>query len=371
VFENVIIPVVKRTILIFLTVVFVFLFLTNFVVYEALLLALGVGSSLLAVAVLGILSVSFIVSILVGMRHYNYLTRAYYTIAMIWMGFLGYFFIVSVLYIPEFAYIGDASKLTAFILFGLSILVGIYGIFHARKLITKEITTELPNTPAEWKGRKAVLICDLHIGQINGKNFVEKVVGKLKAISPDIIFIGGDLFDGSSATKILDSVMPFREINSPLGIFFVTGNHETYGNSDLFLKVVSEANIRTLRDEKVVIDGLQIIGVDYKSTAKEDAFKKVLADMHIDRNMPSILLKHEPRHIEIAEKAGISMHMSGHTHRAQQWPFEYFARLAYGRFTYGLNRFGNMQTYTSSGVGTWGPPLRVGTDSEIVIFNFK
>lgn len=361
----------KKTIFIFLTVVFIFLFLTNFVVYEALLLALDINNSLLIVGILGILSTSFIVSILIGMRHYNYLTRVYYTITMIWMGFLGYFFIVSVLYVPEFAYIGDASRLTALILFSLSILVGVYGIFHARKLIIKEITTELPNTPLVWKGRRAVLICDLHIGQINGKNFVEKVIGKLKDISPDIIFIGGDLFDGSSATKILDCVIPFRELASPLGIFFVTGNHETYGNSDLFLKVVSEANIRTLRDDKVVIDGVQIIGVDYKSTVKEEAFKRVLNGMEIDRNMPSILLKHEPRHMDIAEKAGISMHMSGHTHRAQQWPFEYFARLAYGRFTYGLNRLGNMQIYTTSGVGTWGPPLRVGTDSEIVIFNFK
>jgi hypothetical protein len=190
----------------------------------------------------------------------------------------------------------------------------------------------------------------------------------LKQISPDILFIGGDLFDGPSSEETLDNVLLFRNLAVPIGMHFVTGNHESYGKSELFLKKISEAGIRILNNEKVIIDGLQIIGVDFASTAKKEDFKKVLADLQIDRNMPSILLKHEPRYIDIAEQAGIAFQISGHTHKGQQWPLEYFKRIIYGRFIYGLNRLRNIQVYTSSGTGTWGPPMRVGTDCEIVVF---
>jgi predicted MPP superfamily phosphohydrolase len=361
-----------KTYIAFFATILVFLYLANFVVYQAVLIVFSINeNSFITIVILGFFSLSFIASILLGRKRYNFFTRVYSIISMVWMGFFAYFLIASFIYIIEFAYIGDSSRHFALILFGLTTLVGIYGLFHAKKLIIKEVIVGLPNLSEVWKGRKVVLICDLHIGQINGKNFVESVVEKLKQISPDIVLIGGDLFDGSSAQGVLNCIVPFSSLSIPLGIYFVTGNHEVYGNSDLLLEAVKKAGIKTLHDEKVVIDGLQIVGVDYKTTTKELDFKNVLINIQIERNIPSILLKHEPSHIGVAEQAGISMQMSGHTHKAQQWPLEYFAKMAYGRFENGLNQLGKTQVYTTSGVGTWGPPLRVGTDSEIVVFTFK
>ena len=100
-------------------------------------------------------------------------------------------------------------------------------------------------------------------------------------------------------------------------------------------------------------------------------FKNVLGGLSFDPRRPSVLLKHEPKDIHIAEEAGISFQISGHTHKAQIWPFNYVTSIIYKRFAYGLQKFKKMQVYTSSGIGTWGPPMRLGSDSEIVIFSFE
>jgi uncharacterized protein len=91
----------------------------------------------------------------------------------------------------------------------------------------------------------------------------------------------------------------------------------------------------------------------------------------LDRNRASILLTHAPDHPDIAEAAGFSLQLSGHTHLGQYIPFTWMVRRIYGRFAYGLSRIGQMQVFTSSGAGTWGPPLRLGSNSEIVILRFE
>jgi predicted MPP superfamily phosphohydrolase len=82
------------------------------------------------------------------------------------------------------------------------------------------------------------------------------------------------------------------------------------------------------------------------------------------------LLSQSPRALSIAEDAGISLQLSGHTHRGQIFPFTWFTKRIFGDYTYGLKRFGELMVYTSSGAGTWGPPLRVGTQPEIVLIQF-
>ncbi len=196
------------------------------------------------------------------------------------------------------------------------------------------------------------------------------MVRKIQNISPDIVFIGGDIFDGSKSPEILKFTSPLRELSAPLGIYSITGNHEEFGDSSDFVAAVKMANIHILRNEMINIGELQIIGVDYRNASNKERFQKILSDLQIDKNKASILLKHEPKDIDVAQKEGVSLQISGHTHGAQQWPFGYLAKLIYGQFAYGLNRIGDTQVYTSSGMGTWGPPIRVGTDSEIVVFTF-
>jgi predicted MPP superfamily phosphohydrolase len=207
----------------------------------------------------------------------------------------------------------------------------------------------------------------VHIGQIHNISYLQKVISKIAEQKPDIILIGGDLFDGS--IPAIKNIVPALR-KAPLGVYYVTGNHEEFGSNEKFVAAVKDAGIQVLDDKLTEIDGLQLLGVSYSSADETEKFKKLLVAFPIDKNKPSILIKHEPRDIDIAEEAGISLQLSGHTHHAQIWPFRFLPKRIYKGFDYGLKNSGKTQVYTSSGVGTWGPPMRVGTDSEIVIISF-
>ena len=249
-------------------------------------------------------------------------------------------------------------------------MISVYGIFHAKNISVVEIQVPMRHLPLKWKNRKAIWISDLHLGQIHSASFTRKIVKKINTLSYDIIFIGGDLYDGTSAPDIHELIAPLKELSAPQGIYFITGNHEEFGDSGKFISAVKSIGIEILQDRMINVDGLQLIGVDYLTASNRDQFKKILSGLPIDTNKFSILLKHEPKDLDVALDAGISLQISGHTHRAQLWPLGYLANFIYKGFAYGLKTLGDMQIYTSSGVGTWGPPMRVGTNSEIVVFDF-
>jgi predicted MPP superfamily phosphohydrolase len=361
------------TISFFLLLVSGIFYAGNLAVYEVAAHAFGITDQLplfILGSSLGFLSASFIVATILGSRFYNRFTRVYYLLSAIWIGVFTYLFLASVIY-GLLALLLRNSAGVAESLIVVVLAMSTYGVIHARKLIITRIEVSLPNLPPSWRGRTAVWISDVHLGQLHGLPFAQAIVAKVSSLSPDIIFIGGDLYDGTGAPDIPELTSPLKEWSAPLGTYFITGNHEEYGNREEFLAAVASAGMRILDDEMIVIDGLQLIGVDYQRAAKADQFATILARLSIDPHKPSLLLKHEPKDLPIAHAAGISFQISGHTHQGQLWPFNYLAELTHKGYAYGLKHYKDMQIYVSSGTGTWGPPMRVGTDSEIVLCTFK
>ncbi len=324
-----------------------------------------VDYKLLLSILLAVFSGGFIIMLLVERYFTNMLVRFLYLTTAIWMGIFVYFFISSIIYVTANSFFNIPS-IIGILLFLIAIGVSIYGIIHGRKIVVKNIEISLPGLPPEWKGRTIVYMSDLHLGPINGAKFAERITQVSNSLSPDIVFIGGDLYDGSHRPDPYIIAKPLEKLSSKLGTFFVTGNHEEFGDPSIFLLAIQKLGIKVLYDRKVEIDGLQIIGVDYLNASNKKRFKSILENMKIDRNKSSILLKHEPKDLKIAEEAGISLQISGHTHNGQQWPFNYVTKLMYKGFSYGLKHHGSMLVYVSSGIGGWGPPLRVGSDYEIV-----
>jgi predicted MPP superfamily phosphohydrolase len=158
---------------------------------------------------------------------------------------------------------------------------------------------------------------------------------------------------------------------APQGVYFVAGNHEEFGDDSKFVHAIAAAGVRVLSNEKVELDGLQIIGVPYRNATQKRHLASALDEVCLDRDRASILLTHAPDHPEIAEAAGISLQLSGHTHLGQFLPWSWMARRVYRQFVYGLSQIGKMQVFTSSGAGTWGPPLRLGSNPEIVMLEFQ
>jgi predicted MPP superfamily phosphohydrolase len=197
------------------------------------------------------------------------------------------------------------------------------------------------------------------------------MIAKILDEKPHAIFIAGDLYDGT-AIDAARAAEPLSQLTAvPHGVYFVAGNHEQFRDDTKYLNAVSAAGVRVLNNEKVEIDGLQIAGVPYRHAWQPKVFASVLNALRPDHNRASILLTHAPDHPEIAEAAGFSLQLSGHTHLGQFFPWSWIARRIYRQFVYGLSRIGKMQVFTSSGAGTWGPPLRLGSNPEIVVLQFE
>jgi hypothetical protein len=254
--------------------------------------------------------------------------------------------------------------------FGAAALISAWGVANANWVRVKRISVTLENLPAAWRGRTAVLASDLHLGHVHHRGFAARIVRKISSLRPDIVFLAGDLFDGTQIDA-REVAAPFRYLRSRFGAFFVTGNHELFRGESHFIDAIRTTGIRVLQNEKADLEGLQLVGVPYHHATHAEHFRSVLAKLAIDPDRASILLTHAPDRPAIAEEAGIGLQLSGHTHLGQFFPFNWITRRIYRQFTYGLARLGDTQFYVSSGAGTWGPPLRVGSQAEIVRIRFE
>jgi predicted MPP superfamily phosphohydrolase len=323
----------------------------------------------------GLLAVAFIPTTILRFRSAHPALKIIYAFSASWLGALNFAFFASVAcWITQGAAWLAGWALPRFqlagILFGLAFVATAYGLINARRIRIKRITVRLPHLPEAWHGRTAALVTDLHLGPLSGTKFLRRVIARLHSLKPEAVFISGDMFDGP--THGLDRlVTPWREYTSPLGIFYVTGNHDEFAERSLYLDPVKRVGIHVLDNAMVSIDGLQLLGVHDSEAGDPSELRSILRGARIDRQFPAILLAHRPVNLSIAEAEGISLQLSGHTHRGQMWPWNLLVSRIYGPFAYGLSRQGKLQVYTSSGVGTWGPPLRLGTQSEIVLLRFE
>ncbi len=321
------------------------------------------------------LILTFVGTTILGFRYSNFGLRLAYRISAVWLGVLSFsFFAACAVWILSAAAalfpFHYEAKVAADVLFGLAILASIYAILNANWLRVTRITVNLPNLPAAWHGRTVALVTDLHLGNVRGARFARRVVAKLQHLQPHAVFISGDLFDGIKAN--LDALAePWKQLSAPAGIYYVTGNHEEFTDRAKFITAVQRAGVRVLNNEKVDVQGLQIIGVHDGDMDDPPRFRALLRQAELDRSRASILLGHQPSSLAVSEEEGISLQLSGHTHGGQIWPWTLVAARVHGRFIHGLNRFGEMLVYTSNGAGTWGAPMRLGTKSEIVLIRLE
>lgn len=329
--------------------------------------------------VLIVLSLLFVVAALLSFRFANRIVALLYKIASVWLGFLNFLFWAACLawlvdlllraILPASEHLQARPYLAASLLV-IAIATGICGLLNARIIHLRRLNIKLANLPSAWIGRTALVVSDIHLGNINGARFSRRIAGMARQLNPDVIFIPGDLFDGTkvNAGKI---AAPLYELSPRLGIYFVTGNHEEFGGAKQYCEALRRAGFHVLDDEHTNVDGVTIAGVAYRTSTHLIQLRHVLANLNLKKGDPSILLQHVPNRLPMIEQAGASLLLSGHTHCGQIFPFTWIARRAFGEFTYGLHPFGAMQVYTSSGAGTWGPPMRVGTHSEIVLLTFE
>ncbi len=360
----------------FVAVLQTVLFLTHYFLYETWTLS-STGSDvprLWIKLILGFLSLSFAPASLLAFRYTNAVLRAFYRAAAVWLGLLTFLFFAAIaswtiLGISRLAGFNLNFHRTVELLFSAAVAVGLYAVFNAGWTRITRTTVRLANLPAAWRGRRAALISDVHLGHVRNGRFLRRLIAKIVREEPDAIFIAGDLYDGT-AIDAERAAEPLNRLTAPQGVYFVAGNHEQFGDDSKYLGAIAASGVRVLNNEKVEVEGLQIVGVPYRNATQHGHFASALRHIHLDRDRASILLTHAPDHPEIAEAAGVSLQLSGHTHLGQFIPWSWMARRIYRQFVYGLSRIGKMQVFTSSGAGTWGPPMRLGSNPEIVMLEF-
>jgi uncharacterized protein len=369
---------VRSRITVFISIVQAILLVTHLFLYETWIFFHGIPDSSQAFALkiaLSILSVSFVAASLLAQKYFNPLVRASYTIAAVWLGLVNFFFLAAcaswlVYGVPLlFGFHLDKRDL-ATACFGAGLLAGILALVNAAWPRVVRVTIKLPKLPASWRGRTAALVSDLHLGHVRNGDFLRRIIRKLSTLQPDVLFIPGDMFDGT-AVDLGHLSKIWVDFSAPLGSYFIAGNHEQFAGYEKYFDAVMASGIRIVQNEKIIVDGLQVVGVHYLDSKNMERFRSILANAELDPNVASVLLVHDPNLLSIAVEAGISLQLSGHTHRGQFFPFTKIVSRIYGIYAYGLHVFDQLQVYTSCGVGTWGPPMRLGSKPEIVLIRFE
>jgi hypothetical protein len=192
--------------------------------------------------VLGFLSVSFIAASLLAFRYTNAALRVFYRASAVWLGLLTFLFVGAVFSwiifgVAQLTGLDVNFHRTVELLFGAAVVTGLYGVFNASWTRITRATVRLANLPAAWRGRRAALISDLHLGHVRNGSFLRRMVAKILKEEPDAIFIAGDLYDGT-AIDARRAAEPLSKLVAPHGVYFVAGNHEQFGDDSKYLHAI-------------------------------------------------------------------------------------------------------------------------------------
>ena len=358
----------------------VMLFGSHWLIYFSLVKIFHIQNQNLKIslgAVLVFLSLSFILASLLAHWKENEATRIFYLFSSVWLAFLNNFalvFIAAWLFKWGLKIIHwelDLKKM-AILLILIAVFTTVYGIWNAFNPRIKNITVKIKNLPANWQGKTAVQISDVHLGHVYRQKFLQKVVALTNSAKPDIIFITGDLFDGMDG-ELANLAAPLNGLQAE-NVFMVNGNHENYLGVDRAKKALEETpKIKLLENQMVDIQGLKVIGLNYPNEREHEVnFSEIIKNLNgYNSEAANVLLYHEPRDIQEAKDLGIKLQLAGHTHKGQSIPFNLITHWFFKGFDYGLFKLGDYNLYVTSGVGTWGPPMRTGNCPEIVVIKFE
>ncbi|WP_055108080.1 metallophosphoesterase [Paenibacillus ihumii] len=263
------------------------------------------------------------------------------------------------------------SRSTAQTGVGLAVLVTLlaaiaYGTFNAYSPVVREYHVDIPKPNPVARQLNIVMAADMHFGQLSGRQHAVRLVERINALKPDIVLFPGDIVD--------DDLRPYEEkgiddilsgISARYGVYAVLGNHDRcQGQMDHFIDVLEQGNMTILYDEAVTIDdSFILIGRKDRIDRERAPLSELVAGL--DASKPLILLDHQPYDLDIAEQQGIDLMLSGHTHRGQIAPAHLITGLLFEN-DWGYLQKGSLHSIVTSGFGFWGPPIRMGSRSEIV-----
>ncbi len=332
------------------------------------------------------LAVIFIVAKFLESRHSSIISDALNIVGGFWLAFMLYgflFFFLSdiILLVMRISRIINSENIFLFrrwsfiIIAIISSLLIIGGFINAIIPVIKSYDIAINKPAGEIKTLKIAAVSDIHIGSIIRKRSLKKLSVMLKDMNPDIVLLLGDIVDGELGPVLRDDLLQYLTIpKCKYGLYAITGNHEFIGGAGRTIPYIESKGIRILKDEIITLDGgIQLIGrIDRDSFRFYRKQRLSLGELmkQADTSKPVILLDHQPFHLDESVKYGVDLQLSGHTHNGQMWPLNYVTSWIY-ELSYGYLKKGKTQFIVSSGYGLWGPRVRSGSRSEVLLINIK
>jgi predicted MPP superfamily phosphohydrolase len=300
----------------------------------------------------------------------------------VWLGVMLYlllFFIVTDLiyftnrffhYLPE-KIVSHFRKIQVFSGYILVLCLSVYGYYQFTHPQIVEQKIRINKQAGHYKSLKIVGVSDLHLGVGIDKNRLAEYVRLINDQHPDAIIIAGDIIDNNALPLEIGRMWEeLNQLQAPLGVYACLGNHEYLSGIEASMNFLQKTNLHLLIDNSTLVaNSFQIVGRDDKQRSLNRKPLKELVK-NTDAALPLLLLDHEPYHLEEAEENGIDLQFSGHTHNGQIWPGNLFTGILYEQ-SHGYKQKGNTHYFVTSGLGLWGPPFRIGTQSELVVFNIE
>jgi predicted MPP superfamily phosphohydrolase len=263
------------------------------------------------------------------------------------------------------------ARIVFWIVIGLASIAVVAGHINARIPRVHDRTMHIDKPVPGVQSMRVVLATDIHLGTIVGRKRLKRIAEIIRGAHPDVVLFAGDLVDEDLGPVLKENIgETLRSIKAPLGVFGITGNHEYIGGVEEAVAYLEEHGVRVLRDTCVVLNGgITLCGREDRSISQFSGKRRKTLDFliqNVDRERPIILMDHQPFDLDSVALAGVDLQVSGHTHHGQLWPFNFITERVY-ELSWGYLKKGNTHFYVSSGVGTWGPPMRLGNRPEIVV----
>jgi predicted MPP superfamily phosphohydrolase len=333
-----------------------------------------------------LLAVIFIAAKILESRHSSVISDIFNIIGGFWLAFMLYgflFFLIFDIVLLALRIPGIISgdnillfrKWSLILTTVLSSLLIAGGFINAIIPVITKYDISINKPAGEIKTLRVAAVSDIHLGSIIRKRSIKKLSGMLKKMKPDIVFLLGDIVDGEIGPILRGDLL--RYFTCPKcsdGLYAITGNHEFIGGGNRTIPYLESKGIRVLKDEMVILNGgIQLIGrIDRDSYRFYGKERLSLSDLmkQVDTTRPIILLDHQPLHLDETAQKGIDLQLSGHTHNGQMWPLNYLTAKIY-ELSYGYLKKANTHFIVSSGYGLWGPRVRSGSRSEVLLINIK
>ncbi len=274
----------------------------------------------------------------------------------------------------RFNWNSEKGRIVIVIVYSLSAIILIGGYLGARIPTVKRVSIQINKTVPDRK-QKVVLVSDIHLGMMISNGKLDRMVQLVNNENADLVLLAGDVFDEDLGPVIQNNMGDLlKNLRAKQGVFAVLGNHEFYGNATAAQEYLENHNITVLRDSVAILpSGIAIVGrEDITSERMFGKSRKTLRKLleGVESENPVFLLDHQPYNLADVAEHNVDLQVSGHTHNGQMWPFNYITGAMF-EISNGHGKIKDTHFYVSSGYGTWGPPIRTNSRSEIVVLEIS